>query len=70
MTNIAKTLLTTAALTAALASPVLADNAQLAASFGIPADVAQTLSLGEIVTIGAIINDDENHINSYDDFAR
>lgn len=70
MTNIAKTLLTTAALTAALASPVLADNAQLAASFGIPADVAQTLSLGEIATIGAIINDDENHINSYDDFAR
>lgn len=70
MTNIAKTLLTTAALTAALASPVLADNAQLAASFGIPADVAQTLSLGEIVTIGAIINDDENHINSYADFAR
>ncbi|QIK42246.1 hypothetical protein [Pontivivens nitratireducens] len=70
MTNIAKTLLTTAALTAALASPVLADNAQLAASFGIPADVAQTLSLGEIATIGAIINDDENHINSYADFAR
>ncbi|SOH95507.1 hypothetical protein SAMN06273572_11187 [Monaibacterium marinum] len=69
MTNVAKTLLATVALTAALASPVLA-NSQLAASIGIPADVAQTLTQGEIATIGAIINDDENHINSYADFAR
>ncbi|SOH92849.1 hypothetical protein SAMN06273572_11186 [Monaibacterium marinum] len=70
MTNVAKTLLATVALTAALASPVLANNSQLAASIGIPADVAQTLTQGEIATIGAIINDDENHINSYADFAR
>ena len=68
MTNFAKSLIAVAALTAAIASPALAQNEQLAASVGIPADVAQSLTLGEIANIKAIINDDGNHIETYADF--
>ena len=70
MINFAKTLLAASALTAAFASPVLANTSQLAASVGIPADVAQNLTLGQIANIKAIIEDDENHIESYADFIR
>jgi hypothetical protein len=69
MTNFTKTVLAASALTAALATPVMANTSQLAASVGIPADVAQTLTLGQIVTIKAIIEDNENHIDSYADLA-
>jgi hypothetical protein len=70
MTTFAKILIAAAALTAALASPALADNSQLAASAGIPADVAHTLTLGEIANIKSIITDDDNHINTYADYVR
>jgi len=70
MTNFTKTLLAAAALTAAIASPALANTSQLTASIGIPADVAQTLTLGQIADIKASIENDENHINSYADYAR
>jgi|OM-RGC.v1.034859159 hypothetical protein len=68
MTTFVKSLIAATALTGALATPALANTAQLAASVGIPADVAQTLSLSEIAHIKAIIDDDENHINTYADY--
>ena len=70
MTTFAKALIAAAALTASLASPALANTSQLAASAGIPANVAQGLTLGEIATIKSLITDDDNHINTYADYVR
>ena len=70
MTNFAKTLLSVVALTAAIASPALANTSQLTASIGIPAEVAQSLTLGQIANIKASIENDSNHINSYADYIR
>ena len=55
------------ALTSAVAAPAFA-NDQLAASVGVPADVAQTLTLGELATIKAVIEADDNLIDTYDEF--
>ena len=68
MTDFAKTL-TALVLATAVATPAFA-NDQLAASVGIPSDVAQTLSLGEIAQIKAAIEADDNHIDSYGDYLR
>ena len=68
MTSFAKTL-TALALATAVATPAFA-NDQLAASVGIPSDVAQTLTLGEIAQIKAAINEEDNHIENYGDYVR
>ena len=68
MTTFTKTL-AALALATAVATPAFA-NDQFAASVGIPSDVAQTLSLGEIAQIKAAIEADDNHIDSYDEYVR
>ena len=66
MTTFTKTL-AALALTSAVATPAFA-NDQFAASIGVPADVAATLSLGQLATIKAVIEADDNQIDSYDEF--
>ena len=70
MTNFAKTVLAAAALTAAIASPALANTQQFAASLGIPAEVAQNLTLAEIAQFKAALEDNDNHIETYADYVR
>ena len=67
MTNFAKAL-AALALSTAIAAPAFADTTQLAASIGVPADVAATLSLGELATIKAVIEADDNLIDTYSEF--
>ena len=66
MTNFAKAL-ATLALSTAIAAPAFA-NDQLAAAIGVPADVAATLTLGELATIKAVIEADDNLIDTYAEF--